>query len=308
LSNLKTTRDLVEQEQPVVELSSGQTVFAVAVLMIICIGCYMAGILTNKYQSGNAFAPTKQAELEKAPVGVQTSGAPITKASATEPSTNSPKPPADPTTKGPTPDHAVETPPTQTADSSGPRTVNLEPNTDSGVKSGPVSTEPPARTTPAPVPPDRPQKPDGTTSQVKVADATPAAQTTPLTKPVEEKPAAEVQLAPLDEPSDEVVVNKSKPIEDPKSKIPKQNLPSASGTQYGIQVQAFGVTESEKARAEALVKKLKTDHDLESSLVPSKDGKWLRAIVGRYSTQSDADQQREHLKSLGFNDCYVRPY
>ena len=70
---------------------------------------------------------------------------------------------------------------------------------------------------------------------------------------------------------------------------------------------SFAGAGREKA-AEEHKRRLEAGNELKVLLVPSEDGKYLRAIVGPYPDRQAADTVCKELrKRTGFEDCFVKP-
>ena len=297
LSSHRASQSVLDQDKHVFELSTGQLLSLVIVMIFFWLGCFVVGILVYRLdarssanlQMASSMTPGQASPSAPEPSATRPTGATSNQAVGTQTSPrpdilkNTPPAAVMPTTKQPT-----ET------TTEAPRVVDLPP-------SGSSSTEPQARLDPPPVPPDRPTK--STAAKSAENDVTVEA---PKTTPAEAKspPAEPTQIASLDEmtPDDEPTAT-AKPAAATKPAVPAAT--AASG-KYAIQVASFRV--ADRAKAEAFQKDLKAKSTIDSNLVISKDGAYVQVLVGAFETREAAIQEKESLsKKSGFGDCFVRP-
>lgn len=114
----------------------------------------------------------------------------------------------------------------------------------------------------------------------------PVAPATPALKP-EAEPQA--QQAPSPESAAQTLAQSMKP----------------SAAPYAIQLIAFSAVDT--AKAEEYKVRLEKNTDLKPEVVPSKDGKWVRVLVGAYPDRASAEKARDEIgKKAEFRKCFVQ--
>ena len=89
----------------------------------------------------------------------------------------------------------------------------------------------------------------------------------------------------------------------PEAVKPEVLSPADPGV-YTVQVAAFAGDHHRQATAFQLNTLEETG--LKVDLLPSKDGKWIRAVMGRYAMRDAAIEAKGRLIKQGFKDCWIR--
>jgi len=280
MANPNKTRGKSSREKPALQLTSYQLVMAICTLLLLGCILFVAGILVQRFSEDGPAA--KVAERTDSP---------RTKGLAS--GVDTARPPTEGVQVEPRP--VILPSDSQKANSSAARTVKDResgakyipappPRRDSVKKETPsvaspeaakekaaseTKTDTPAMTVPAVAPPEPP-----------VAPKEPMPEETELAKNSEETPAA-----PPAQPKPEVSARAAGP--------------------YTIQLASFDSGNLD--RAKRFKSETEEAMDLTVNLIPSSDGKHIRAFVGDYADRSAADQARDAMRKVkGFEDCFVK--
>jgi hypothetical protein len=285
MGNPNRNRARGPKEKPALELTSYQLVMAICALLLLMCVLFIAGILVQRYsENGNAADQIAGNTSEPVEGAVSSASSAVRK---TEGEQVAPRPVVLP------PDS--EKPSASTAGSSkerGEGTVKYIP-------APPPRRDRPRQEAEAPVASDEaPAKP-----VPEVKEVIPV--TEPATPAVPEKP--ETPITPVTEPEQPAVPSPTETDQTPPSTAemqPESDAAAPTGP-YTIQVASFDSNNLERA------KQFKTENEAESkltvNLVPSSDGKHIRAFVGEYNDRASADKARDEMRKLkGFEDCFVK--
>jgi hypothetical protein len=286
MANLNKTRGKAAREKPALQLTSYQLVMAICALLLLMCALFIAGIFVQRFSSGD-LAPQQTASNDQ---------------SARTDAASSPVVSAQPRTEGV---QVAPRPVVLPSNIDKPTTTQSRPGTERETGAKYIPAPPPRRdsaktTEPAPVAsPATPKaaapaptaKPNTTPTTVPDPVAAP---TQPATPVIPEQPAQSpaTQAAKTEEAPAPVQSQAKPPVE-------------ASKGAYTIQVASFDAGNLERA------KKFKTETEEKTSfkvnLVPSTDGKRVRAFVGEYADRAAADKARDTMrKTKGFEDCFVK--
>lgn len=284
MGNPNRNRAKGSKEKPALELTSYQLVMAICALLLLMCVLFIAGILVQRYSengttadqvAGNTSEPIESAVSSTSASGRKTEGEQVAPRPVVLPSDS-------------------EKPSASTAGSSkerGEGTVKYIP-------APPPRRDRPRQEADAPVASDEaPAKP-----APEVKEVTPV--TEPAAPAVPEKPETPT---PATEPEQPAVPSPTETDQTPPSTTETQSKPDAAALTgpYTIQVASFDSNNLERA------KQFKTEKEAESkltvNLVPSSDGKHIRAFVGEYNDRASADKARDEMRKLkGFEDCFVK--
>jgi hypothetical protein len=285
MGNPNRNRARGSKEKPALELTSYQLVMAICALLLLMCVLFIAGILVQRY-SENGQAADQMAGNTSEPVEGAVSST-STAVRKTEGEQVAPRPVVLPSDS--------EKPSASTAGSSkerGEGTVKYIP-------APPPRRDRPRQEADAPVASDEaPVKP-----APEVKDVIPV--TEPATPAVPKEP--ETPVTPVTEPEHPAPPSPSEASQTPPSTTEMQ--PNAdAGVRIGpytIQVASFDSNNLE--RAKRFKSEIEAETKLTVNLVPSSDGKHIRAFVGEYNDRASADKARDEMRKVkAFEDCFVK--
>ncbi|MCL4693125.1 MAG: SPOR domain-containing protein, partial [Candidatus Hydrogenedentes bacterium] len=121
----------------------------------------------------------------------------------------------------------------------------------------------------------------------------PAAPEPPPSVPETASPQTETTTTPADTPVPE------------ESEAAPQADAAATAGPFTVQVASFDSNNLERAKRFKVETEEATDFTV--NLVPSADGKHVRAFVGEYKDRAAADAARDTMRKVaGFEDCFVK--
>lgn len=269
--------------------SQEQRLWVILALLCIAVVAFAAGILVNKIQSKpDSTTAAQKGQVEPLPTGKESSN---TKTVAAPPKRSEPK-----ETEG----EQVSPAPVKLPDSKGETVTTTRQVSPHDVTSQSVPAPPPIKENPvaakeaetpkatvtpaAPTPAAADQKPVQTAMQTTTAPvtATPKVSDSPLEDI--NAPAAPAPAAPS---------------------TPASTTPEAASSAGGftIQVGSFDTM----ANAEKFKKNVERKSDHEIVLYPAKDGKVVKACVGKFDTKEAAAKERAELDRVkDFKGCFVK--
>ncbi len=288
MHNSRRSKTLIEADQHSLEFTSGQLILAICALLVLCLLCFLTGVVAGKLEFGSSLTQVADDDDAKSPATAGASPQSPDRGTATSSASPSNTKTENTASSAPKPEAAKRTPPPRVADRPSPQTppaiVPAAPTEAAGsAQAAPKASsakseesapkwidQRPGNTEPEP--PEAATKPPVTTASSQLAQAqsnvTPKEATPP---PKEEaKPAKEV----------------------------------AKGN-FTIQVAAYQV--KNKTLAENYVKSLKDKQGVSADMVKSKDGKYYQILVGRYPDRAAAEKAQQELKKKdGFAECIVK--
>jgi sporulation related protein len=312
----KKSKSILDEDQPVLQLTSGQMVYAVCALLMGALICVLVGMAIphlDKSLRDRAAAQTTDPKSEQP--------APAPQAP--------PKSPSSPEPKKTTPVKAQQPKPTATGKATvgkqtSPRDVVMPPpktaaNKEQARKTSTVKKAPlPNKlSTKAHVP-----SVGGVTGHAPSRRHTASASTEAKAPAVDPKktpasPAAKASASSVKPPSTPkpgaTATAPKKPTqigtEKPAPKTPAAPVPASTKSTkdypYAVQVAAFPASQPDKANrhAQELLQKEKVAVELKKSA----DGKWIQVLVGAYRDQESAKKACNELRKRKiFKDCWVQ--
>ncbi len=301
MANQRFTRTPKGKKTYATELSSGQLIVAICIALIVALACFLMGVIVGRFeepkkgtQVANGTAPATSPG-PRTPVASRPSREPSKSQSEGQGEQVSPvkyeqvspaaaaridySKPAFPETIPPAPAARSSRAPTSAAKSEEKDEAPKKPAEAADIEG---STPPPA--------PAKESEPD--TKKDKPA-ATPPSAPAKVEKPAEpsQPPSAARQA-------------ESKPATTTPARDTSGGEASKKG-RYGVQVVAF--SSGERKAAEQYKARLEANTELRADLVASKDGKYIRVLIGDYAEKGAAAKARDELrKRKGFADCFVQ--
>lgn len=267
--------------------SQEQRLWVILALLCIAVVSFAAGILVNKIQSKpESTASVEKGQVEPLPTGKESSNtktvaAPPKRSEAKEAEGDqvSPAPVKLPDSKGDTVTTTRQVTAREVTSQSVPAPPPIKENQVAAKEEEtPKATVEPA----APAPAD--QKPVQTAMETTTAPVT----TTPK---VSDSPLEDINAPAAPEPAA------------PSAPAPTTTEVAAPAGGFTIQVGSFDTM----ANAEKFKKNVERKSDYEVSLYPAKDGKVVKACVGKYDTKEAAAKERAELDRVkDFKGCFVK--
>ncbi|GMV91544.1 MAG: hypothetical protein AMXMBFR82_13220 [Candidatus Hydrogenedentota bacterium] len=283
MGNPNRNRARGSKEQPALQLSSYQLVMAICALLLLMCALFIAGILVQRFTGDSGSAPvasnSESAEIpERVPAG--------TAASQGEGRQVAPRPVTLPAESE------------KTGSSTGASGSSAR-RSESNAKYIPA---PPPRRDRNDVTSTKPDTPNPETStQTAAKEAPPVTQpaTVPATPAMPVEPAAPETATTEPEPTPAETSSPADPVET------SQPATTSAAGPFTIQVASFDSNNLDRA------KRFKDDTekatDFTVNLVPSTDGKHVRALVGEYKDRVAAESARDAMRKVkGFEDCFVK--
>lgn len=268
------------REMPALQLSSYQLVLAISVLLLAMCGFFVAGILVQRYQQGGEVASLEPDRRLPRPLSEVGSTTPESVSSVPSVESRAPAPVVLPEDSTPT---AGLVPPSKAVN-------QREPNVQY------VPAPPPRR--------DENMTKSDTSPPTRVVEKIEAGAAAKAGEP----PAAELASAPTAAPAAQdtemgqapSVVARSEPVSTQVGFAPRL----AAGT-FTVQVASFDAATPENARK--FKARIEDNSDYDVMIIPSTDGKHLRACIGTYPDRDAALKARDDLAKIReFKDCFIR--
>lgn len=270
--NSDKVESLLSREKYTAELSSGQLVLGVCMLIAFGLACFMIGVLVGKFE------PSPRGDVARASPSATTQ-------TAEEARSRTPSLPLSPLPERSTtdaPPNQNVSPPSRTS-TVGPHPPAKTP----AVQAAPaesVSASPGPRPVPFPASSAPRQAPNET-----VDAAAAAANTVPTGSPAPPAP----ELRPLE-------------IDDEMRPAPAQDGPPApaapAGPRFGVQIAAL----EQRRNAERLKRDVESMTAHSADLVEPPDSRLVLVIVGSYPDRAEAEKVRLELRDrYGYKDCFV---
>ncbi|MCC6797474.1 MAG: SPOR domain-containing protein [Candidatus Hydrogenedentes bacterium] len=269
--------------------SQEQRLWVILALLCIAVVSFAAGILVNKIQSKpESMASVEKGQVEPLPTGKESSN---TKTVAAPPKRNEAK-----TAEG----EQVSPAPVKLPDSKGDTVTTTRQVTARDVTSQSVPAPPPIKENQATA-----KESETTKAMVEPAVTSPApaeqkpAQTAMQTTTAPVTTAPKVADSPLEDINAPAAPEPAAPAA-PASAPPDTAAPAGAFT---IQVGSFDTM----ANAEKFKSNVERKSDYEVVLHPAKDGKVVKACVGKYDTKEAAAKERVELDRVkDFKGCFVK--
>lgn len=275
-------KSVLDQDTHVAELTSFQLIVGICLALVVCLACFLLGIVVGRLESGTSIASSVTEVVDRVTgrsSGTEGSAGPAaTAASTTNPAGKGPR-----TTivQAPSPDAAPAAAPATPAPA-------------------PAPAQPTA--TPSPVSPTPASEPVASAAAPRVQQtALPAGTAAPARPEVREPSDTVVAAAETAAPRSTAspADTATKPAAEPKT--------ATAAKAGGFTVQVVAYESKNRGRAEEYKRLLEKNSDLKAQLVPSEDGKFVRVYVGRYATRAEAQKACEELrKRAGFQGCFVK--
>ena len=292
----RKSKSFFEQDKYTAELTSGQLVIGVTILLVFGLVCFMLGVIVGKFQPTSpqiAAQPVQQqatAPMEQAPPPQPQTQTPMA-SEEREPDRLSTGPVAVSAAPGTVPQQTAARPEGQPTEE--PRIVPFpEPDAGQAISSQqveeaePVENQLPAQTQPGmaagAAAETAEEGPTSTLDEpIQVAEAEPVEVT-----PVETSPPARAVEPPAIEPQEPAAVQ----------------APAAPAGNLTVQVAAL----SNRARAEEVQRRIQSNTNYEVSLVPSREGTLVMVQVGRYADRATAGRVRAEMRErYGYSDSFI---
>ncbi len=287
-------RGASQQEKPALELTSYQLVMTICALLLLMCVMFIAGIMVDRITNGGPAVQTA-ARIDTTetsrPGRTDSATQPIKKTEGTQ---ETPKP--------------VQLPPPSAKSSSSKVSSSSTGSGDGGAKY--IPAPPPRRDAFTPSPAQTEEK--SATEQAKEAPAT-----VTVVRPGEATAAAapeapqKTDIAKKEEPArtgSATTTPSSPPTASAPAPSPARAASKDTATikgPYTIQVGSFDADNME--RVKEFKESVEEKTDFRVVLVPSEDGKLIRAYVGDYKDRAEADKAREAMRKLDeFKDCFVK--
>ncbi len=273
----RRSKSAVERDRYTAELSTGQLVIGVCILLMFGLGCFLLGVLIGK------FDPTLRDEtLAGLP---DAAGGPDARAVAPPPSTAE-RPPVRPADNGLRPE---DRPPPNMVEPSAPKPQDAAADaTGSG-----AAAVPPASSTVEDLPDAGAVTPSASAGD-RVVVVTPPAPLPEPAKSAETKPADAAPAEIKPEPP------KANP---PKTDPPKPTVVASKSPklQYGVQIIAVA-----RPRAEGVKRDIEARSPYKATIIPIDGDRLCKVVVGRFDDKAGAERTRDELKSkYTFRDAFV---
>ena len=263
----RNTRGGPDQDRYTADLSSGQLVIGVCMLLMFGLACFILGVIIGKFDP--SLRPAETAEEKSAPEVMASRAAPTPPAATTlRPGVERPR--ADIGSRQSRPVERGTLGTRSSVDSSsGVATRGETPRFTNADVAAPTST---ASTTP---------------DQASISSTANTPPTQVAAKV--DLPSAGVLSAP------KVETPKETPQEAANSSAPAPK-------RFGVQIAAF----TKRASAERLIQQLESTTSYTAEVVVSKSGRLMKVVVGSYADQPTANRVREDLRdNHNFSDCYI---
>ncbi len=286
MANLNKSRGKNNKEKPALQLTSYQLVMAICALLLLMCVLFIAGILVQRFSDRgqhNPVAVNNSATLEPSRPSGATPSAPKTEGVQV-----APRPvtlPAEGAQPGPAMAKKTTEPDAKYIPAPPPRRDRGKPTPKPETSSTTSKPEMTAKETPESTPVSEPSTP--------VKPAAPEAPKTESTPPVKTEPAKAAESPPPPQTTEEPKTNSTETTED-----------SEKGP-FTVQVASFDSNNLD--RAKRFKTDVEKDTDYSVNLVPSSDGKHVRAYVGEYADRAAADKARDSMRKIeDFKDCFVK--
>jgi len=270
-------KSVLDQDRYTAELSTGQLVIGVCILLMFGLGCFLLGVLIGK------FDPTLRSETEQRAANPQ--------AEISTPEIKVSELPAAPAVA--TPDSAPVTDPVLPPEMRAPASILREEPAPATQTASP----PPATATDA-------------TPAVTVEVTAPAAETTvppPAPSPsetpgggVSESVAAAAERNRIAPPSAQPQAVETAPAPAASTAAADAGASLMPWKGYGVQILAVA-----KDRAEGARKDLESKSSYKARVLPHARNDLYRVVVGPYADQPSAARARDDLRARGFKDAFV---
>ncbi len=284
-------KSVLDQDRYTAELSTGQLVIGVCILLMFGLGCFLLGVLIGKFDPTLKTAGVERSaddprEKERTPE-IKVSELPA----ANNPPANTQQatpPPADPVLPP-----EMRAPANVVREDAVPNSgATVTPTTTSATQTG---AAPPANNTPVEVVPQ-----SGATNA-----ATPPA-TEPAPHSVSESVAAAAERNRIAPPTaSPQAVNTAPTNTQPAAAAQQTPAPAESNSLtpwkgFGVQILAVA-----KDRAEGARKDLEAKSSYKARVLPHSRNDLYRVVVGPYADQTSAAKARDDLRARGFRDAFV---
>lgn len=264
-------KSVLDQDRYTAELSTGQLVIGVCILLMFGLGCFLLGVLIGKFDPTLQPDSVQRADnprVETSPPEIKVSELPPSPAATTTSPASEPVLP--PEMRAPA--NMIKEDPAPAPATTSPSTGAAEP------------PPPPAETTPLATSAAAPQEPSVSESVAAAAERNRIAPPTAQPQAVETKPA--------DTPPAPVATSTPAPAESTATLMPWKG--------YGVQIVAVA-----KDRAEGVRKDLESKSSYKARVLPHARNDLYRVVVGPYADQPAATRARDDLRARGFRDAFV---
>lgn len=284
-STRKKKSSFANQEKHTLEFTPAQLIGAICTLMVFGLLCFLLGVVVNKFDSAHAEKRAVAVARDEEPQPAT----PVREGKQTTPRLDVVKIPSSTSSTPPKNNPATSTVPRKDDTI---RPVPLPPAKESPAKE--ASKEPTQVATASPVKSVElpPMGPTATPGPAPAKSETPVA-------PSPAKPETAVAPKPAAE------VSAPEPKAAPSAAPPSNETLSPEKDNYAIQVAAY--SPSNRAKAEQFRALLEKQLKMTARLVTSKDGKWIRVMVGSFPDAASAQSKQAEMKQIKqFKDCMVK--
>lgn len=299
-----TSRSFLDQDKYTAELSSGQLVIGITILLVFGLACFLLGVLVGKFE------PVERNNLAlQVEEGSPAPAAPMAREAAAA-KRDTPK-----TTRVPAPNPSAKagsassqeripeiskTKRSQEGEVVTPRGVDdLQKPASTGAKA--AAPRQPKGADPVPFPNSPPPpRASGAIPTIASAKATP--------KPADPKAGPIHNPAP---PAEPIVQAKTRTPDPPRKTAPPKNIPEAAaaktegqGSYWTVQIASL----SKKESGPRVLFDVESKSPYKVQLVGSKDGKLVTVLAGRFGTRQEAEKARLDIRKRfpQFADCFLK--
>lgn len=282
-ASTRKPKSVLEQDRYQAELSAGQLVIGVCILLMFGLGCFLLGVLIGKVDP--SLQPDAVAQREAAQS--QALGQPEPARQSVPPTTQPSEP--EPQTTAPPPEMRVP-----------PRVLEQEQTPEPA----PPKAEP--ETEPEPEPQKMASESEPQDGVAKTVES--VAQQQRLSPPT----AVPETVAEASEPTPEPAAPSTTPenVADAPGESQAASTPPTSATTqpaaarstFGVQIAAFETPQ----RADVAKQQLESKSSYQARIVTSESGRLYKVVVGSYADYATASQARDDLRSrYQYRDCFV---
>ena len=294
----RKSKSFFEQDKYTAELTSGQLVIGVTILLVFGLVCFMLGVIVGKFQPTTPQVagqpPQQQVAQQPVPQQQQTAPPQMDVPAAASPAEREPE--------------RLSTGPV--AVSPGP-SVNQRQQAPAQAPSEQSVDQP--RIVPFPEPDEETIAPLPTVDDAAPIEIQPPVQSGAESEPEEERavtldePLQVAEAEPVEEAPFEETAADTPPADEPPALEPEEptvQAPPTAGGIYTVQVAAL----SNRARAENLQRQIESNTDYEVMLTPSPNGTLVMVQVGRYADRASAGRVRAEMRErYGYSDSFITP-
>lgn len=280
MADPKTTKarrpkSVLDRDKYMAELTSGQLVIGICILIVFGLACFMLGVLVGKFEPAREIVAASP-RIETPPASSKPPSRTDDEGTRRKDRDTAPPPSTlKQTRQTPARKKPDESPKEGTQVS--PRPLALSQPTSKGA----IRTGPAAVTLPAPPPPR--SAPPAARQAKKSKDSK------AVEKPLQKKAGGEGPP--------KIVASAGQSL------VPASQPPLASeSTAYFVQIGAY----KEKRNAEAARRKIEADSPFTGYTVESPGGTLVILRVGGYKSRAEALEASRHMKDLGFSDCFIK--